>query len=64
MVRILIDRAFDTALHYIEAVGLSADTKPTDGIVSGSIYTEVDTGNVYFFNDVSGQWVEQFSFQG
>lgn len=64
MTRILTYEAYDNEKTYIEAAGTSADEKPTEGIVSGSIYAEVDTGNVYFFNDVSGQWVEQFSFQG
>lgn len=56
MVRILIDRAFDTALHYIEAVGLSADTKPTAGIVTGSRFTEVDTGVECLFDEVTATW--------
>ncbi|MBQ1804969.1 MAG: hypothetical protein II010_03615 [Oscillospiraceae bacterium] len=56
MVRILIDRAFDTALHYIEAVGLSADTKPTAGIVTGSRFTEVDTGIISLFDEASAEW--------
>lgn len=56
MVRILIDRAFNTALHYIEAVGLSADTKPTAGIVTGSRFTEVDTGVECLFDEVTATW--------
>lgn len=45
---------------YIEAAGLSTDTKPTD-FATGSIFTEVDTGKVFLFN--GSEWVEQFSFQ-
>ena len=41
----------------------SDDEKPTDGVSMGSILVEVDTGKVYFFNEVAGEWVEQFSFQ-
>ena len=51
--------------YYIEAACLSSDTKPTDGrFATGSICVEVDTGNVFFYNATSKQWVEQFSFQG
>jgi hypothetical protein len=41
----------------------SDDTKPTNDVPMGSICVEVDTGNVFFFNETSGEWVEQFSFQ-
>lgn len=55
-------------LHYIEASGNSTDTQP-DGdsvggaIADGSILVESDTGKVYFYNEASAEWVEQFSFQ-
>ena len=49
---------------YVELAGIHTDTKPTDGIATGSIFTEVDTGTVFFFNEASETWVEQFSFQG
>ena len=64
MTRVLVYETYDNDLTYIEAAGTSTDTKPTEGIVSGSIYTEVDTGDVYLFDEESGQWVEQFSLQG
>ena len=50
-------------LANIEGSCLLADTKPTAGIATGSIMVEVDTGDVYFFDEVSGDWVKQFSFQ-
>ena len=49
--------------EYTEYAGLSTDAKPTRGISTGSIYTEVDTGKVYFFNKATLGWVYQFSFQ-
>ena len=64
MVRVLIDRAFNTELHYIEAVGLSADTKPTAGIVTGSLFREVDTGVKYAFDEESVTWTPQNSGNG
>lgn len=50
--------------YYVEAACLSTDQKPTDRIATGSICTEVDTGTVFFYDEASGEWVEQFSFQG
>ena len=47
---------------YCEYAGVSTDNKPTD-CATGSIFVEVDTGKVYFFNANSATWVEQFSFQ-
>lgn len=48
---------------YKEIALTSSDTKPTKGIATGSICVEVDTGNVFFFNEAAEEWVEQFSFQ-
>lgn len=44
--------------HYIEAAGLSTDTKPTTNLVTGSLFLEVDTGKVYAFDEISGTWNE------
>lgn len=65
MVRMVKVCAFNDAgavKHLVSCAGLSTDTKPT-GVVTGSDFTEVDTGDVYFFDEGSG-WVKQFSFQG
>ena len=48
---------------YNEFAGLSTDDKPTVGVGTGSIFVEVDTGKVFFYNEASEAWVEQFSFQ-
>lgn len=37
----------------------SLETKPTTGLAMGSVAIEVDTGDVFFFNETSGTWVEQ-----
>lgn len=50
-------------ISYVEISGDSTETKPTTGIADGSIFVESDTGTTYFFNETSGDWVEQFSFQ-
>ena len=44
--------------------GLAADAKPTEDVPNGSIFVEIDTGKVYFYNAEGETWVEQFSFQG
>jgi hypothetical protein len=44
--------------HYIEAAGLSTDAKPTNDLVTGSLFMEVDTGKVYAFDEVGGTWNE------
>ena len=64
MVRFTKELSLPDNSRYVEACGLSTDTKPTTGIVTGSIFVEVDTGNVFFYNEASSSWVEQFSFQG
>jgi hypothetical protein len=43
--------------------GLSTDSKPTERVGNGSIFVEIDTGKVFFFNQTGVTWVEQFSFQ-
>lgn len=41
---------------YIDAAGLSTETKPTTGIVTGSMFFEVDTGDIYAFDEVNAVW--------
>lgn len=38
---------------------LSTDTKPTDDIANGSQLIEIDTGDVYLFNEAAETWVKQ-----
>lgn len=56
MVRVLIDQAYIEGKSYKEIACLSTDTKPTTGIVTGSLALEVDTGDVYAFDEVGGEW--------
>jgi len=55
MIRNIIERSVAN-LMYIEAYGLSTDDKPVDGIITGSKFTEVDTGIESIFDEVSGTW--------
>ena len=50
--------------HYYEMAGLSTDTKPVEGVAMGSKAIEVDTGDLYLFNEAEGEWTKQFSLQG
>ena len=38
--------------------GLSTDSKPTDGVSNGSVFLEMNTGKIYFFNEAGEAWVE------
>lgn len=45
----------------VEATCLSTDSKPTTGILQGSLCIEIDTGKVFIFSGTN--WIEEFSFQ-
>ena len=49
MIRVLTSWAYNDDTRYIIAAGLSTDSKPTAGIVTGSKFKEVDTGHEYLF---------------
>ena len=44
---------FDKQLNYI---GLSSDTKPTEGVAPGSLFVEEDTGETYIYS--GSAWAE------
>ena len=46
------------ALVEIEYRGLSKDTKPTENIINGALFIEIDTGKFYMFDLESAQWKE------
>ena len=41
--------------YYKEISGIRADSKPTTGLINGSIFNEVDTGKVFFFNETASR---------
>lgn len=52
-----------TAVGPTDFVGLSTDTKPGNGgggypIINGSTFLEMDTGDLYWFDEESGTWVK------
>ena len=58
MIRRVVDRMFSEDERYSEMFGLSTDTKPTDDLITGCKFTEVDTGDVYLFDEVGGTWTK------
>ena len=42
----------------IEASCMAADSKPTTGLINGSLCIEMDTGKIYAFNEAGSAWVE------
>ena len=59
MIRITDERILTKeGKRLIEAFGLSTDTKPTNDLVTGSVFIEVDTSSAFFFDEVSGEWIK------
>ena len=61
MIRILEEQTFVNGKKYIEAAGLSTDTKPEDDLITGSCFIEVNTGKAYLFDetaDAGSRWKE------
>lgn len=56
MVRKLVEQAFTGSKKYVEIACLSTDSKPTTGIITGSLALEVDTGDIYAFDETGAQW--------
>lgn len=44
--------------RYVYAAGLSTDTKPLTGVITGSRFVEVDTGLMYEFDEIGSEWHE------
>ena len=57
--RALVENKFSDNKKYVELYGTSSDSKPTTGIVTGSVFVEVDTGKRYLFNEDATAWEEQ-----
>jgi len=46
----------DPPVFYKELAGSSSDSKPTDGIGTGSRFHEADTGLHFVYDEESGTW--------
>lgn len=56
MITYLKNELYSTGKTVAQIACLSTDTKPTDGIVTGSICLEVDTGDVYAYDEIGESW--------
>ena len=56
MFRYLATGAKKDDRQYVECAGLSTDEKPVDGLMTGSTFLEVDTGDVFLFDEVGESW--------
>lgn len=61
MIRELKSQTVADGLRYAEFFGLSSDTPPADGLVTGSKFTEVDTALTLRFDERTGKWFPQIS---
>ena len=60
MVRWKIEPSYNNGsiVNFFEIYGLSTDDKPVlDKEATGSTFTEVDTGDSYFYDEVSGDYI-------
>ena len=64
MIRELFVKLYGDGLKYAELAGLSSDSKPTEGLVTGSTFDEVDTGMKYAFDETTGTWTPQNTGNG
>ena len=56
MVRITASRIIEGQTKYIECACLSTDDKPTANICTGSLALEVDTGDLYAYDETGAEW--------
>ena len=47
---------FSTNGDVIIYAGLSTEQKPTEGLATGSMFIELNTGKVYYFNADTTSW--------
>lgn len=38
--------------------GLSTDAKPTENVINSSVFVEMDTGKLYFYDQTNEEWLE------
>lgn len=61
-VRVTFSRPYNGEKTYYEFAGLSTDSKPKDGVLTGSLYRAVDTGKIYAYDETdTGTWYDQNS---
>ena len=63
MVRYIHTEYTSINLCYVEISCNSSDTKPTEDISTGSLCIEVDTGDVYLFDEETSGWNKMCSIK-
>jgi hypothetical protein len=63
MVRVPENRIIVNNVAYVECAGLSTDDKPL-GVATGSLFLEVDTGDVYSYDETGAEWDKIAAFGG
>ena len=57
--REIVSKPITADKRYAELFVISTDTKPKAGLVTGSKFTEVNTGDVYLYDETgSGTWTK------
>ena len=57
-IRIMESTTYEDGKLHIGVSCLSTDTKPTEGVATGSILLEADTGDLYVFNEDASTWTK------
>ncbi len=58
MITYYSNKQYDETTQMVEIACLSTDSKPTAGIANGSLCLEMDTGDIYAFNEAGTAWVK------
>ena len=67
MVREIVKKLQNDDVNYYEFSGVSTDDKPVHNIATGSLFLEVDTGDVYAFDEEASsgdEWAKIASLGG
>jgi len=58
--RNLVELTFDNeGNRYMEIAGNSRETKPTERVITGSLFWETDTAKIFGFDETPGDWLVQ-----
>ena len=64
MVEVINVKFIRTGVKYFEYAGLSTDAKPTRMVATGSLFHEVDTGDVYAYDASTSTWYKNAELGG
>lgn len=56
MIREIETKLYNEDLRYVKLVGLSSDSIPTEGLVTGSEFLAVDTSVKSYYDEMAGEW--------